>query len=68
MDTYSILRQFADSWGLLAMTLMFLGIILWALRPGSRAVYRDTAAIPFRHEDAPAGDVRTLNRSQSPEA
>lgn len=68
MDTYTVLRQFADSWGLLAMTLAFLGIVLWAFRPGTRAVHADSAAIPFRHEDAPAGDVRTLNRSQRPEA
>lgn len=68
MDTYTALRQFADSWGLLAMTLAFLGIVLWALRPGTRAVHADTAAIPFRHEDAPAGDARPMPRSTRPEA
>jgi cytochrome c oxidase cbb3-type subunit IV len=68
MDTYSVLRHFADSWGLLAMTLAFLGIILWAFRPGSRAVHAETASIPFRHEDAPAGDVRPMPRSTRPEA
>ena len=53
MDTYSILRHFADSWFLIGMTLFFLGTILWAFRPGSRAVHQDTASIPFRHEDRP---------------
>jgi cytochrome c oxidase cbb3-type subunit 4 len=43
MDTYSFLRQLADSWALLALTLIFLGVILWAMRPGSNAVHRDIA-------------------------
>ncbi|NKB26655.1 MAG: CcoQ/FixQ family Cbb3-type cytochrome c oxidase assembly chaperone [Rhodobacteraceae bacterium] len=53
MDTYSFLRELADSWVLLALTLFFLGVVLWAFRPGSRAQHRDTANIPFRNEDAP---------------
>ena len=57
METYSLLRQFADSWMLLAMTLFFLGVIVWAFRPGSTAEYRDTADIPFRDETNPA--IRT---------
>ncbi|MFA5581199.1 MAG: cbb3-type cytochrome c oxidase subunit 3 [Paracoccaceae bacterium] len=54
MDTYSVLRQFADSWVLLAMFIFFLATVAWAFRPGSRATHRDTADIPFRHEDKPA--------------
>lgn len=53
METYSLMRQFADSWMLLAMTLFFLGVIVWAFRPGSRSMHADSAAIPFRHEDKP---------------
>ena len=53
MDTYSLLRQIADSWVLLAMTLFFLGVIVWAFRPGSRRTHADTSMIPFRNEDAP---------------
>lgn len=52
MDTYSILREFADSWFLLAMTSFFIGTIIWAFRPGSNKVHRDTAGIPFRNETA----------------
>jgi cytochrome c oxidase cbb3-type subunit 4 len=55
---YHILREIADSWVLLLMFVFFLGIVLWAFRPGSRKVYRDTAEIPFRHEDKPASDNR----------
>ena len=51
---YSLLREFADSWVLLALTLFFVGAIVWAFRPGSSRAYKDTANIPFRHEDRPA--------------
>ncbi len=36
MDTYHILRDFADSWVLLACSLFFVGVVVWAFRPGSR--------------------------------
>ena len=58
MDTYSILRHFADSWGLLAMFVFFVGVFLWAFRPGSHKTYSDVAAIPFRYENAPAAADR----------
>ena len=54
MDTYTILRQIADSWMLIAMFAFFVGVILFVLRPGSTKTYRDVADIPFRHEDKPA--------------
>ena len=50
METYTFLREFADSWVLLLMTLFFIGTILWAFRPGSRAIHDDTANIPFRND------------------
>ena len=63
MDTYGLLRFIADSWVLLAMFLFFLGVVLWVFRPGSRKVHEDTADIPFRHEDKPAGDRDMSGRS-----
>ena len=54
METYSILRQFADSWMMLFIFVVFIGVVLYTLRPGSRAKHRDSANIPFRHEDKPA--------------
>ena len=47
METYTALRQFADSWGLLAMTLFFMGVVLFAFRPGSRAQADRAARIPL---------------------
>jgi cytochrome c oxidase cbb3-type subunit 4 len=50
METYSILRQFADSWGLLAMVIFFVVVVLYTFRPGSKKVHDDSAQIPFRNE------------------
>ncbi len=55
MDTYSAMRHFADSWGLLAMTGFYLGAILWVFRPGARRSHDEAATVVFRHEDSPAG-------------
>lgn len=49
-DTYSFLRELADSWVLLAMTLFYVGAIIWAFRPGSRATHDDIANIPLRND------------------
>ena len=54
MDTYSFLREMADSWALLVLFVVFLGVILWALRPGSNKVHRDVANSIFRNEKKPA--------------
>lgn len=53
MDTYSFLRQLADSWVLLGMTVFYIAAILWAFRPGSRAVHDEIANIPLRNDTAP---------------
>lgn len=50
METYTAMRHFADSWGLLAMVLFFVGAIAFAFRPGSRAAADAAARIPL--EDA----------------
>ena len=54
MDTYSLLREFADSWVLLFLTLVFLGVFVWAWRPGSRKTHEDIARSIFRHDLKPA--------------
>jgi cytochrome c oxidase cbb3-type subunit 4 len=56
METYTLLRQLADSWALLAMFAFFIGIVIWAFRPGSGKIHADTANIPFRNDDRPAPD------------
>ncbi|HSF93141.1 MAG TPA: cbb3-type cytochrome c oxidase subunit 3 [Paracoccaceae bacterium] len=48
---YDFLRELADSWALLALTLIFLGIVVWAFRPGSRELHKDIANIPLRNDE-----------------
>lgn len=51
MDTYSLLRQFADSWVLLAMFGFFLGAAIWAFLPSQSKARQDASMIPFRNDD-----------------
>ncbi|MGR3496185.1 cbb3-type cytochrome c oxidase subunit 3 [Citreimonas sp.] len=61
-DTYTILREFADSWALLALTAVFVFVCVWAYRPGSRALHDDAARAIFRDE-APAPRVAGCARA-----
>ncbi|MFY0679692.1 MAG: cbb3-type cytochrome c oxidase subunit 3 [Thalassovita sp.] len=54
METYSLLREFADSWMLLTLFVFFFGVVVFVMRPGSTKTYSAVADIPFRHEDKPA--------------
>ncbi|GAW34320.1 cbb3-type cytochrome oxidase component FixQ [Roseovarius sp. A-2] len=56
METYSLLRQFADSWMLLLLFAFFIGVVIWVFRPGASKTYENPSTIPFRHEDKPARD------------
>ncbi len=55
-DTYTIMRVFAGSWGMMFMLAAFVGVIAFIFRPGSRKVHQETAQIPFLYDDRPAGD------------
>lgn len=54
MDTYTLLRELADSWALLMLFAFFVGVIVYAWRPGSKEIHNDAAQVPFRHDDKPA--------------
>lgn len=65
METYTLLRAFADSWHLAFMTLFFVGVVVWAFRPGSRALHDATADSIFRNDDRPLAEtapVRDLTK------
>ena len=49
-NLYEALRHFADSWALAALTLIFLAILVWVFRPGSRRNYQNQADIPFKYD------------------
>ena len=44
------MRQFADSWALAAMAVFFVGVMIFAFRPGSRQLARDAAQIPLQDD------------------
>ncbi|MDF1728496.1 MAG: cbb3-type cytochrome c oxidase subunit 3 [Sulfitobacter sp.] len=50
MDTYSLLREIADSWVLLAMFLFFLGVAFWAYLPSQSHAREAARQIPFRND------------------
>jgi cytochrome c oxidase cbb3-type subunit 4 len=56
MEHYNFMRHFADSWGLLAMMLFFIGAVVILFRPGARAMHDNAASIPLR-DDTPDRDV-----------
>ncbi len=47
---YNALRQFADSWGLLYLFLIFVGVIFFTFRPGSKKQADENAKIPLRED------------------
>jgi len=62
MDTYTFLRELADSWVLLALFAFFVGAVIFVFRPGARKMQDDAANLPFRHEDAPPPDPVTESK------
>lgn len=48
---YDAMRIFVDSWGLGAMTLVFLVLCLWPFRPGARAEAQDAANSIFEDQN-----------------
>lgn len=49
--SYDALRHFADSWGLLAMALLFLTLIAWPFRPSARARNDEAANMIFKEDE-----------------
>jgi cytochrome c oxidase cbb3-type subunit 4 len=50
-STYDALRHLADSWGLVVMTLVFLGLCLWPFRPGAKDHNRTAATMIFEKDN-----------------
>lgn len=47
---YETLRQFADTWGLLFLVSVFVFVVGWVFRPGSKKYYKNQSEIPFHTE------------------
>ncbi|WP_425041147.1 cbb3-type cytochrome c oxidase subunit 3 [Primorskyibacter sp. S187A] len=54
METYSLLREFADSWMLLVLFTFFVGVFVWVIRPGSNSAHAQAKTVILRNEDRPA--------------
>lgn len=65
-DSYTIMRVIAGTGGLTFMFVVFVGVVLFAFRPGSRKVHQDSATIPFRHDDKPARSMRIADQDAYP--
>ena len=50
-STYEALRHFADSWGLLTMMVVFVGLAAWPFRPGAKADNDTAARMIFEGDD-----------------
>ena len=48
--TYDTMRHFADSWGLLALAIFFVGVVAFTFRPGSRKAADAAANIPLKED------------------
>lgn len=51
MSQYDTLRHLADSWGLVVMTVVFLGLCAWPFRPGAQSANRSAATMIFEEDD-----------------
>ncbi len=59
---YETLRHMADSWGLVFLTTVFVFVVLFSFRRGTRQTYRDAADIPLRDADRNEIDNREVSR------
>jgi len=50
---YQSMRTFADSWGLLFLFLVFVGVIIYTFRPGSKKEADKIAEIPLQDDESP---------------
>lgn len=50
-STYDALRHLADSWGLLAMLMVFLVFAAWPFRRGARRSNETAATMIFKDDD-----------------
>jgi cytochrome c oxidase cbb3-type subunit IV len=56
--TYDAMRHFADTWGLLFMFLVFIGVVVLIFWPGSAKKYERQARIPLNDNAEDPSDGR----------
>jgi len=48
--TYEIVSNFAGTWGLIYLFVVFVGVIAFVMRPGASTAAKEAANIPFKDE------------------
>ncbi len=48
--TFEDVAVFSRTWGLVYMVAIFVGVLIYALRPGAKKKFRDAAQIPFKED------------------
>ncbi|MEQ8601716.1 MAG: cbb3-type cytochrome c oxidase subunit 3 [Marivibrio sp.] len=48
---YNTFRHFADSWGLLYLVVLFVGIVVFTFRPSGKKIAKDAANIPLKGDE-----------------
>ena len=51
MSDYETWRHFADSWGLVAMTVLFVALCAWPFRPGAKSHNHEAAHSILKDQD-----------------
>ena len=48
--TYETVAHFAQTWGLVYMVILFVGVLVYALRPGAKKTFDHAANIPLKED------------------
>ena len=48
--TFEGLSHFAQTWGLVYLMALFIAVLVYAFRPGSRKKFEDAARIPLKED------------------
>jgi len=54
---YHLLRELADSWFMLLMFSFFIGVIIFAFRPGTKEAYDRLRNLPLEDDDVLVEDL-----------
>tara|TARA_X000001316_G_scaffold6901_1_gene1704 strand:- start:429 stop:578 length:150 start_codon:yes stop_codon:yes gene_type:complete len=47
---YETIAAFSKTWGLVYLVVLFVGVLVYALRPGAKKKFQDAAQIPFKED------------------
>ncbi len=58
--TYEFMRNFAGTWGLIYLFVIFVGVIIYVMRPSKRAneTAKEAANIPLKNDHLPLKNDR----------